>query len=298
MKTAVETVFIGKDRQYNRRFLRMCGHYLVEPTACTPAAAGKRAGSRTRSGWCANVSLRRGCGCRAESVLGRAAPWAGRCLDAICGAGGLLTVPLLLGLGFPPIQALATDKLQGVFDTGSSTLAFVRAGRIDVRTMWPAVLSAAIGAALGTLAVQQIDIDILRRLIPLALIAVALYFLFSPRLGDADQPPRIPVSLFAPLAAGGRRQAASLFTTDSSVSAPGLFWSHLWQACSARTCARRRPMPSCSTSRAMWGHSRFLRSAATSCGQQVSLWRRDRSSARGSGRESFWRKAPTSSVRS
>jgi hypothetical protein len=38
MKTAVETVFIGKDRQFNRRFLRMCGHYLVEPTACTPAA--------------------------------------------------------------------------------------------------------------------------------------------------------------------------------------------------------------------------------------------------------------------
>ena len=37
MKTAVETVFIGKDRQYNRRFLRMCGHYLVEPVACTPA---------------------------------------------------------------------------------------------------------------------------------------------------------------------------------------------------------------------------------------------------------------------
>src|SRR6201981_3996813 len=31
MKTAVETVFIGKDRQFNRRFLRMCGHYLVEP---------------------------------------------------------------------------------------------------------------------------------------------------------------------------------------------------------------------------------------------------------------------------
>ena len=30
MKTAVETVFIGKDRQFNRRFLQMCGHYLVE----------------------------------------------------------------------------------------------------------------------------------------------------------------------------------------------------------------------------------------------------------------------------
>src|SRR5216683_1043421 len=42
MKTALETVFIGKDRQYNRRFLRMCGHYLVEPTACTPAAGWEK----------------------------------------------------------------------------------------------------------------------------------------------------------------------------------------------------------------------------------------------------------------
>jgi len=42
MKTAVETVFIGKDRQYNRRFLRMCGHYLVEPVACTPAAGWEK----------------------------------------------------------------------------------------------------------------------------------------------------------------------------------------------------------------------------------------------------------------
>src|SRR6202140_933805 len=42
MKTAVETVFIGKDRQYNRRFLRMCGHYLVDPVACTPAAGWEK----------------------------------------------------------------------------------------------------------------------------------------------------------------------------------------------------------------------------------------------------------------
>jgi len=42
MKTAVETVFIGKDRQYNRRFLRMCSHYLVEPTACTPASGWEK----------------------------------------------------------------------------------------------------------------------------------------------------------------------------------------------------------------------------------------------------------------
>src|SRR3954471_17974776 len=42
MKTAVETVFLGKDRQFNRRFLRMCGHYLVDPVACTPASGWEK----------------------------------------------------------------------------------------------------------------------------------------------------------------------------------------------------------------------------------------------------------------
>ena len=34
MKTAVETVFVGKDRLYNRHFLQMRSHYLVDPVAC------------------------------------------------------------------------------------------------------------------------------------------------------------------------------------------------------------------------------------------------------------------------
>src|SRR5690349_21445087 len=42
MKTAVETVFVGKDRLYNRRFLQMCSHYLVEPAACTPASGWEK----------------------------------------------------------------------------------------------------------------------------------------------------------------------------------------------------------------------------------------------------------------
>src|SRR5438046_6795762 len=42
MKTAVETVFVGKDRQFNRRFERMCGHYLVDPVACTPASGREK----------------------------------------------------------------------------------------------------------------------------------------------------------------------------------------------------------------------------------------------------------------
>ena len=42
MKTAVDAIFVGKDRAYNRRFLQMCSHYLVEPVACTPASGWEK----------------------------------------------------------------------------------------------------------------------------------------------------------------------------------------------------------------------------------------------------------------
>ena len=42
MKTAVETIFAGKDRLYNRRFLQMCSHFLVDPVACTPASGWEK----------------------------------------------------------------------------------------------------------------------------------------------------------------------------------------------------------------------------------------------------------------
>jgi transposase len=42
MKTAVTTVFTGKERVFNRRFLIMADHYMVEPTACSPAAGWEK----------------------------------------------------------------------------------------------------------------------------------------------------------------------------------------------------------------------------------------------------------------
>jgi transposase len=42
MKTAVDTIFVGKDRQYNRRFLQMCSHHLIDPVACTPASGWEK----------------------------------------------------------------------------------------------------------------------------------------------------------------------------------------------------------------------------------------------------------------
>lgn len=42
LKTAVDAVLRGKDRRFNRRFLALCAHYLVDPVACTPAAGWEK----------------------------------------------------------------------------------------------------------------------------------------------------------------------------------------------------------------------------------------------------------------
>jgi transposase len=42
MKTAVDTIFVGRERAYNRRLLQLCSHYLVEPVACTPASGWEK----------------------------------------------------------------------------------------------------------------------------------------------------------------------------------------------------------------------------------------------------------------
>jgi transposase len=42
MKTAVTTVFTGKERLFNHRFLLMANHYMVEPVACSPASGWEK----------------------------------------------------------------------------------------------------------------------------------------------------------------------------------------------------------------------------------------------------------------
>ncbi len=117
--------------------------------------------------------------------------------DAIAGGGGLLILPVLLWAGLTPAQALATNKLQAVFGSFSATVRFIRQGTIDLRSMIRAIIFAFIGSAFGTICIQLIDSAALGKLIPILLISFALYFLFSPRVGDEDAKPRISLDLFS-----------------------------------------------------------------------------------------------------
>lgn len=42
LKTVVDAIFVGKERQFNRRFLALANHYLFEPVACTPESGWEK----------------------------------------------------------------------------------------------------------------------------------------------------------------------------------------------------------------------------------------------------------------
>lgn len=108
-------------------------------------------------------------------------------IDAIAGGGGLLTIPALLAAGLPPVSAIATNKLQSSFGTGGAVLAFARKGHVDfARFKWPALASFA-GSALGAWILTRIDPKVLSGLIPGLLIAMAAYYILSPKMTDEDR---------------------------------------------------------------------------------------------------------------
>ncbi len=124
-------------------------------------------------------------------------------VSAIAGAGGLIVLPVLLAVGLPPLNALATNKFQSVFGTLSSALNFLRKGHIDLASMRASLCYAFIGATAGTLFVQQIDTDRLERILPYLLIVLAGYIACSPRMSNEDRQPRWSAKRFDPTIAGG-----------------------------------------------------------------------------------------------
>jgi uncharacterized membrane protein YfcA len=117
-------------------------------------------------------------------------------IDSIAGGGGLITLPVLLLAGFSPAQALATNKLQGLFGSGSATIAYASKGHVNLRKQLPMALLALAGSALGAVLATMIPGEWMRAVLPPMLIAIALYFVFKPNMNDVDRTHRISPFLF------------------------------------------------------------------------------------------------------
>ncbi len=117
-------------------------------------------------------------------------------VDAIAGGGGLITIPVLLIAGIPPLEAIATNKLQGQFGAASATIAYARKGHVNLRKQMPMALTAMAGGAIGALLASIVPASLLAAAIPFLLIAIALFFAFKPNLADIDSHRRVRPFIF------------------------------------------------------------------------------------------------------
>lgn len=118
-------------------------------------------------------------------------------VDSIAGGGGLITLPALLVAGIPPVEAVATNKLQSTFGTAMASWRYWKAGLVDGRDLAPNIIATLIGAALGSFTLRYIDPHFLARFIPVLMIGIAMYFAFGPKASEVDSHARLAPAAFA-----------------------------------------------------------------------------------------------------
>lgn len=117
-------------------------------------------------------------------------------IDAIAGGGGLITLPALLLSGLTPVQALATNKLQSSAGSFSATFAFFRKGLISWRHSKWVFFMALTGGVIGALLATRLPATFLQIVVPILLLSVATYFIFSPNLDGREKRAKISRTLF------------------------------------------------------------------------------------------------------
>jgi len=98
-------------------------------------------------------------------------------IDSIAGGGGLLTTPSMLLVGMPPLNVLATNKFQSCFGTFTSTFNYYKNGLLVEKKKSLYFTLSFIGSSVGTLLVSRISNETLESVIPVLLIAAAIFFI-------------------------------------------------------------------------------------------------------------------------
>jgi uncharacterized membrane protein YfcA len=117
-------------------------------------------------------------------------------IDAIAGGGGLLTIPALLFTGMPPVQAIATNKLQACFGSFTATRYFIKQNLVIPKQQIGAIVAASIGAIIGAVAIQLFDSSLLITLLPFALILIAVYLVMAKNFGQSSDRPKLSKKIF------------------------------------------------------------------------------------------------------
>jgi uncharacterized membrane protein YfcA len=96
-------------------------------------------------------------------------------VDSVVGGGGLISLPALLMVGINPAIALGTNKMASVMGSCTSTLSFLRSGKIDIKLVKYLFPLSFLGSVAGVFAVQLIPSQFLKPLVVVMLLVVTVY---------------------------------------------------------------------------------------------------------------------------
>jgi uncharacterized membrane protein YfcA len=149
-------------------------------------------------------------------------------LNVLSGGGSFLTLPVLILLGAPAVDANGTNRVGVLAQNASAVWAFHRHGVLD----WPWALKAAVPAVAGALvgAVLALDVDdrAFRRLLAVLMVLVTLWTLIDPldklqaTVIRSPFSPGIALGLFLTGIYGGFVQAGVGFLVVAVTTAAGV----------------------------------------------------------------------------
>ena len=105
-------------------------------------------------------------------------------IDSVVGGGGLISVPSLMMTGLSPVVVLGTNKMAAFMGSITSTVAFMRSGKVDLKLIKYLFPLSVIGSALGVFTVRMIPQDFLKPIVVGMLVIVTIYSLMKKDWGE------------------------------------------------------------------------------------------------------------------
>ncbi|TDM10595.1 TSUP family transporter [Macrococcus lamae] len=105
-------------------------------------------------------------------------------IDAVVGGGGLISIPALLATGMNPATALGTNKLASSFGSLTSTVSFIKSGKVDFHIVGKLFPLSFIFSIFGALTATYLPSALLKPIVIIMLTLVLIYTLFNKDWGS------------------------------------------------------------------------------------------------------------------
>lgn len=97
-------------------------------------------------------------------------------IDAIVGGGGLVATPVLLAIGMPIHNVLATNKLQAICGTSFATWQYHKNGLIQLKALFPlAFVLTIVWALIGALLLKITPVSYIGKIMPILMSIILIY---------------------------------------------------------------------------------------------------------------------------